>query len=264
MTTDLSMEYSAFVSRLESLRYRIERIIINRYYDEFDAYELDNLVQAGMVHLWEAYRKHPEMFDAKGDGYWYATAKRGAFYEIVRDHRRRFRQEVVGSGGSRRKVEVVVSSGDLLARSDCDDCGELDEAVLSGETVFGSETEEIQEADRRIDIPCLEATIFAGTNPKDHPMITKILGYMREGLTMTEMAKCAGVNVDTIRCTIRRMRQACGAAQEANKNRKRPGASLDGRIRALREKGLSGPEIARRVGTEFAFVYRRLHTMRMM
>jgi DNA-directed RNA polymerase specialized sigma24 family protein len=265
MTTDLNGEYTPFVTRLETLRFRIERIIISRWYDDFDAFELGNLIQAGIVHLWRAYCKKPDTYTAAGDGYWFATAKRGAYHEIIREYRQRYRQQGSGKSSTRKNIEVVVSAGDLLATHALNEvCDDLDETALSTETVYGNETEEIQDADRRIDIPCLEETIYAGTNPQDHPMIAKILRYMREGLTIQQMAKRAGVKVATIRCTIRRMQQACGAAQEAKHNRKRPGDSLDGEIRTYREQGLGGPEIARLIGTDHKFVYRRLHAMQLM
>jgi hypothetical protein len=265
MTTDLNTEYTPFVTRLEALRFRIERLIKNRWYDDFDAYELDNLIQAGIIHLWRAYCKNPDTYTSAGDGYWYATAKRGAYYEILREYRQRYRQQGSGSWSTRANVEVVVSAGDLLAAHALNGvCDDLDETALSGDTVYGSETEEIQEADRCIDIPCLEETIYAGTDKQDHPMIAKILGYMREGLTQQQMAKRAKVKVATIRCTIRRMQQACGAAQEAKHNRQRPGDSFDAKIRAYREQGLGGTEIARLIGTDHKFVYRRLHTMQLM
>ncbi len=265
MTTNLSGEYTAFVDRLGTLRFRIERMIVNRWYDDFDAYELDNLIQAGMVHLWRAYCKHPETYEAAGDGYWFATAKRGARNEIAREFHQRYRRVGKSSSPDRTTKEVVVNAGDLLAtdllEDDCDDC---DEAELSIDTVYSSETEEIHEVDERIDIPCLEGTIFAGTDPSDHPLITKILGYMREGISKTEMARREGVNVATIKCTIRRIQQACGARQEAKKNWKKPGDRFDSKIRMYREKGLGGPEIARLIGTDWKFVYSSLHAMKLM
>src|SRR5512135_894049 len=158
MTTNVSGEYTAFVNRLGTLRFRIERMIVNRWFDDFDAYELDNLIQAGMVHLWRAYCKHPETYEAAGDGYWFATAKRGARNEIAREYHQRYRR--VGSSRTPERktlVEVVVNGDDLLsAAPPDDDLEERDPAELSGDTVYGSETDEIQEVDLRIDIPCLE------------------------------------------------------------------------------------------------------------
>ncbi len=265
MTTNVSNEYTPFVSRLETLRFRIERMIRNRWYDDFDPYELDNLIQAGIVHLWRAYCKHPDTYAAAGDGYWFATAKRGARNEIAREYHQRYRRVGSAASANRTTAEVVVSAGDLIATTAlADDLDERDEAELSSDTVYSSETDEIQEADLRIDIPCLEATIFAGTDPADHPMITRILRYMREGLTKTQMAERSGVNVATIKCTIRRIQQACGARQEAKRNWKKPGDRFDARIRVYRERGLGGPEIARLIGTDWKFVYSRLHTMQLM
>lgn len=265
MTTNLSGEYTAFVDRLGTLRPRIERMIRNRWWDDFDAYEVDNLIQAGMVHLWRAYCKHPDTYEEAGDGYWFATAKRGARNEIAREFHQRYRRVGTSSSANRTTKEVVVSAGDLLAADLLeDDCDERDETQLSIDTVYSSETEEIQEADQRLDIPCLEETIFAGTDPSDHPLIKKILGYMREGITKTEMARRAGVNVATIKCTIRRIQQACGARAEAKKNWKKPGDRFDDKIRVYRERGLGGPEIARLIGTDWKFVYSRLHTMKLM
>src|SRR5258708_13170337 len=82
MTTDLRVEYTPFVTRLESLRFRIERMIKNRWYDEFDAYELDNLIQAGMVHLWRAYCKNPDKYSAAADSYRDATPKHVPPHEL--------------------------------------------------------------------------------------------------------------------------------------------------------------------------------------
>ncbi|MCC6974698.1 MAG: hypothetical protein IT322_11895 [Anaerolineae bacterium] len=262
---ELTQEETPFTQRLTRLWCRIERLIIKKWYDQFDTYELDNLVQAGIVHLWQAYSRAPEIFDEGGDAYWYQTAKCGAHHEVIREYRQRYRQQGSGTYHERRNVEVVVSAGDLLAaRSVLDDTDELDESVLSSDTIYHHDTEEIQGTDRRLDVPRLEAMIYSGTHPSDHPMITSVLGYMREGLTKREMAKRAGVKVATIRCTIRRMQQACGAAQEAKVNRKRPGNSLDEKIRAYREQGLSGTEIARLIGTDFMHVYRRLHALQML
>ncbi len=264
MTTNLSSEYIPFVTRLGALRFRIERMIWNRWWDDFDAYELDNLVQAGIVHLWRAYCKHPEEYEAAGDGYWFATAKRGARNEIAREFHQRYRRVGSSSSANRTTAEVVVSAGDLLAADTFEDSDERDEAELSLETVYGSETEEIQEVDERIDIPCLEEVIYSRTDPADHPLITKILQYMREGLTKTEMAKREGVKVGTIKCMIRRIQQACGARQEAKKNWEKPGDRFDAKIRLYRERGLGGPEIARLIGTDWKFVYSRLHALKLM
>jgi hypothetical protein len=265
MTTNLSDEYTPFVTRLGALRFRIERMIRNRWWDDFDAYELDNLVQAGIVHLWRAYCKHPETYEAAGDGYWFATAKRGARNEIAREFHQRYRRAGTGLSANRTTKEVVISAGDLLAGDIFeDDHDERDETTLSIDTVYGSETEEIQDADRRIDIPCLEEEIYVGTDPSDHPMIAKILGYMRAGLTKTEMANREGVNVGTIKCMIRRIQQACGARADAKKNWQKPGDRFDGKIRMYRQRGLGGPEIARLIGTDWKFVYSRLHAMQLM
>ena len=107
MTTDLSGEYTAFVDRLGTLRFRIERMIRNRWWDDFDAYELDNLIQAGIVHLWRAYCKHPDTYTAAGDGYWFATAKRGARNEIAR---------LGGPGRAMRSARAAAVSGGRLRR----------------------------------------------------------------------------------------------------------------------------------------------------
>ncbi|MEP7287461.1 MAG: hypothetical protein ABI947_17015 [Chloroflexota bacterium] len=254
-----------FEERHAHLRPRIERMIRHRWYDEFDAYELDNLIQAGIVHLWQAYCRNPDLYNAAGDGYWFATAKHGARNELCHEYRQRYRRRGSSASATQTTVEVVVSSTALLeAFATTQDLNDVDEALLSSDTIYSSETDEIRDADLRIDIPSLEATIYSGTNPQDHPMITQILGFMREGLTKAQMAERAGVKVSTIRVIIRRMQQACGASQEAKQNRKRPGDSLDAKIRVYRDKGLGGPEIARLIGTDWTFVYRRLHAMNLM
>jgi hypothetical protein len=254
-----------FTQRLSGVRSRIERLITRRWYGDFDAYELDNLIQAGLVYLWNAYRRDPNKLDGTTDAYWCAIAKRGAYYEIAHEYSQRYRKQGSSRHGKRTLVETVLSTGDLLAaRMAQEGSSELDETSLSSETCYTHDTAEIQEADQRIDIPRLERLIFQGTHPTDHPIMRQILGYMREGLTKTEMAECAGVKVATIRCTIRRMQQACGAAQEAKKNRQKPGASLDERICTYRKQGLGGTEIARLIGRDWTFVYRRLHIMQLM
>jgi DNA-directed RNA polymerase specialized sigma24 family protein len=254
-----------FLERLTALRPRIESLIRRRWYDDFDTYELDNLVQAGLIRLWKAYTRDPERLNAAGDPYWYVIAKTGARHELSREYRQRFRRQRTGDGTQCRFVEMVLNTDDLLAaKATAEHVTEWDETSLSHDTVYARETDDIQTADRRIDIPRLERLIFSGTNPVDHPLIRTILGFMREGMTKQEMAVHAGVNVATIRCAIRRMQQACGAAPEVHQNQKRPGASLDGKIRSLRERGLGGPAIARLIGMDWTFVYRRLRLMKLM
>ncbi len=255
----------AFTRRLDGLWFRLEQIIRGRWAGEVDTYELDNLVQAGLVHLWEAYTREPEKFEARGDGYWYAAAKYGAKRERFREFRQRFKQQGTGSSRQRRHVEVVVSAGDALATrraADRAEQDEPDETLLDTATIYSHDTAAICAADRRIDVPLLERRIYAGTHPVDHPLIDRILGYMREGRSVLEMARLEQVPPATIRCTIRRIRQACGAAQSAKANKRRDyGDSKDAHIRELWQRGCRGPEIARLTGTGNRFVYGRLRAM---
>ena len=257
-----AQQEAVFVERLTRLRSRIHQLIGNTWFGEYDAYEQDNLVQAGIIYLWRAYRCNPAKLDAKGDAYWYAIAKCGAKYEVVREFRQRFRQKGRGAPNERQKIEVVLSAGDLLAAKTLHgEEGDLDETSLSCDTQYTHDTEVIRESDCRMDIPTLEHQIFTGTDPVDHPLIRQILGYMRDGLSQNQMADCLGVKSATIRCTVRRMRQACGALQKSKENQKHPGNSLDEKIRTLRSQGVSGPDIGRRIDMNASFVYRRLRAM---
>lgn len=262
LNSDLVPDETYFTERLEKLSGRIRWRIEKRWRDEFDVFELDNLVQAAIVHLWKGFRKNPRLFSEKNDTFWFAVAKQGAFQEITHEHRTRFRRKGKRGSSQKEKVQMVVNSDDILAAmAQRTDIEELDEALLSSDTIYRSDTPQILAADRRIDSVILIKQILSGTNPQDHPMITSIIEFMRQGLTQMEIARHKNVKVATIRVTIRRIQQAAGVFQTAKENRKRPRTSLDDRIRELRSQGLPGPAIGRLIGMTPSFVYSRLKEM---
>ncbi len=264
---DTASPTTRFLERLAALQPRIAQLIIHHWYDEFDAYERDNLVQAGIVHLWRAYLREPAKFDSAGDGLWFGVAKQGARHEINREYRRRFRQRGSGARRDRQIVETVFSAGDLLARMAYKFQGkdEPDETLLDCTTVYSHDTAAIQHVDRRLYVAHLEHLIYSGTDPSDHPRIRRILGYMREGCSIADMVRQEDLARSTIQRTITRIREACGAVQSAQANKRRDyGDSKDQHIRELREQGHSGPEIARLTGTGDKFVYTRLRAMKLI
>lgn len=247
-----------FVARLKSVKPRLEAYVYRRWYEEFDVFERDNLIQVALVYLWQAFQREAHALTLKNDYYWLGIAKRGALYEISREHRTRFRRQ--GKRGTRlEKQPIVVSVEDELERRYPEGKSEeLDPALLSGDSTYQSDTQQIIAADRRLDCAILVQQILTGTSEVDRPLIQSVLGFMREGLTQQEMARRKNVKVSTIRVTIRRIQQAAGAFQQAKENRKRPGISFDKRIQELRSRGLGGPAIARLIGMHPKFVYRRL------
>lgn len=264
-------DHSAFLTRFEQLRPRIEQLIKGRWGSELDAFETDNLIQAAFVHLWEGYTRRPNVFDERGDGYWYAAAKQGAFNEFVGEFRQRYRQQGSGAKSNRKNVEVLVSAGDILAArsqtiySIAVEADEPDETVLTRDTAFTRELHSYQEVDNRIDLERLIRAIYQGTAPKDHPLISQILDWMQDGLSLNEMARTAGVKVATIKCAVRRIRQACGAVQSAKDNKRNGyGDTKDEHIRKLFARGVKAPEIARLIGSNHKFVYSRLHALNLM
>lgn len=267
-TCTLETSSLGFTARLEQVRPRIASAVYARWRGDFDVYELDNLIQAGLVGLWRAYERDKTKLEKAGDSYWYSIAKRGAYQEVCREHAQRVRRKGGGSSKQRQRVEVVINAQDILAQqhcnSDSDDTDEEDETLLLGDTFYRRETEEIRHIHTRLEVARLEHLIYTGTHESDHPLIGRILGYMREGLTQTEMAQIEGVRVATIQCTIRRMRQACGAAATVSVNHQQGRQQLDARIRTLREQKRSGTEIARLVGMSTEFVYRRLRQMNLV
>lgn len=253
---------SKFQCRFFQLQPRIEQLIQRRWRHDVDVFELDNLIQAGFVRVWLGYLRNPEEFWSHGDGYWYAAAKRGARDEFLREFRQRYRQKGSGHAQPRQYIETVCNAGDLLASRYPDETdGDIDETTLSHE-IMARDTEQYLEVDRRIEIAQLLAQIYRGTDPRDHPIISRIIAWMSEGLSFSEMASEEGVKTATIRCMVRRIRQACGALQSTKANKRNGyGSTKDKRILSLFRKGIKVPQIARLVGSDHKFVYRRLRSL---
>jgi DNA-directed RNA polymerase specialized sigma24 family protein len=200
---ELSINNPTFLCRFERLQPRIDQIIRARWGNELDPYETDNLIQAAYIHLWMGYERQPEKFDIYGDGFWYATAKRGASNEFIQEFRQRYRQQGTGSSKNRQNIEVVVNSSDLLASlhlgssNSSSEADNIDETFLQQDIIYAHDATSFQEVETRLDVEQLVRTVYHGTATQDHPRITRILDWMKEGCSFAEMARREGVKQGT-------------------------------------------------------------------